>query len=103
MKWVNWQLITHYLQVLIKWKYFMPPRSVVQMILKRQLKFTEAVVQRCSVKKVFLEISQNSQKNICARVSFFQLCEISKSTFFGRAPLVVAFGFYKVAIIFFTL
>ena len=30
----------------------------------------EAVVQRCSVKKVFLEISQNSQENICARVSF---------------------------------
>ena len=25
---------------------------------------------RCSVKRVFLEISQNSQKNICARVSF---------------------------------
>ena len=30
----------------------------------------EAVVQRCSVKKMFLEISQNSQKNTCARVSF---------------------------------
>ena len=30
----------------------------------------EAVVQRCSVKKVFLEISQNSQENPCARVSF---------------------------------
>ena len=29
----------------------------------------EAVVQRCSVKKVFLEISQNSQENACARVS----------------------------------
>ena len=30
----------------------------------------EAVVQRCSVKKVFLEIPQNSQENSCARVSF---------------------------------
>ena len=30
----------------------------------------EAVVQRFSVKKVFLEISQNSQENTCARVSF---------------------------------
>ena len=30
----------------------------------------EAVVQRCSVKKAFLEISQNSQENTCARVSF---------------------------------
>ena len=33
--------------------------------------FTGAVVQRCSVNKVFLEISQNSQENTCARVSFF--------------------------------
>ena len=32
--------------------------------------FAEAVVRRCSVKKVFLEISQNSQENTCARVSF---------------------------------
>ena len=30
----------------------------------------EAVVQRCSVKKVFLDISQNSQENNCARVFF---------------------------------
>ena len=30
----------------------------------------EAVSRRCSVKKVFLKISQNSQKNTCARVSF---------------------------------
>ena len=32
--------------------------------------FSEAAVQRCSVRKVFLEISQNSEQNICARVSF---------------------------------
>ena len=31
---------------------------------------TEVVVQRCSVKKVFLEISQNAQENTCAKVSF---------------------------------
>ena len=30
----------------------------------------EAAVQSCSVKKVFLEISQNSQENTFARVSF---------------------------------
>ena len=30
----------------------------------------EAAAQRCSLKKVFLEISQNSQENTCARVSF---------------------------------
>ena len=32
---------------------------------------SEAVVQRSSVKKVFSEISQNSQENTCARVSCF--------------------------------
>ena len=31
---------------------------------------TEAVIWKCSIEKVFLEISQNSQENTCARVSF---------------------------------
>ena len=31
---------------------------------------TEAVVRRCSVKMVFLEILQNSEENTGARVSF---------------------------------
>ena len=30
----------------------------------------EAVAQTCSVKQLFLEISQNSQKSTCARASF---------------------------------
>ena len=49
---------------------------------------TEAVVRRCSVKKVLLEISQNSQENTCARaflnkvaglgqVLSYEFCEIS--------------------------
>ena len=33
--------------------------------------FSEAVSHTCSVKKVFLEISQNSQGNTCATASFF--------------------------------
>ena len=32
--------------------------------------YPQAVVLRCSVKKLFLEISENSQENTCARVSF---------------------------------
>ena len=31
---------------------------------------TEAVAQKCSVKKMFLEISQNSEESTCAWVSF---------------------------------
>ena len=63
----------------------------------------EAVVQRCSVKKAFLEISQNSQESTCARVSFYikevhaqafscEFCEIFKNTFSHRAPPVAASG-----------
>ena len=33
-------------------------------------KHPEAVAPSCSVKKVFLEISQNSQENTCVRPSF---------------------------------
>ena len=39
--------------------------------------------QRCSIKKLFLKISQYSQKNTCSGVSF-EYCEIFKSAFFGE-------------------
>ena len=35
----------------------------------KRMQRTEADVKRCSVEKVFLEISQNSQENTYARVS----------------------------------
>ena len=67
---------------------------------------------------MFLEISQNSQENTCARVSFFnkvaglrlaillkneslaqvfscEFCEVSKKTFFHRAPPVAASNPYR--------
>ena len=65
-------------------------------------KVWEAVIQRCSVKKVFLKISQNSEENICARVSFLiklqtwgltfssEFWKIFKNIFFYRTPLVAA-------------
>ena len=64
----------------------------------RFIELSEAVVRRCSVKKVFLEISQNSQENTCARVSF-EFCEISKNTFFHRSPLVAASELCSFAIV----
>ena len=48
---------------------------------------SEAVARRCSVKKVFLEISQNSQENTCARVSFLiklQASGLLKKRFWHR-------------------
>ena len=62
----------------------------------------EAVAKSCSVKKVFLEISQNSQESTCARVCNFikkenlaqvfscAFCEIPQHTFSYRTPLVAA-------------
>ena len=68
----------------------------------------EAAIRWSSLKEVFLEISQNSQGNTCARDSFlirfqecnfirkeslvqvfsYELCEISKNTYFYRTPKV---------------
>ena len=62
----------------------------------------EAVIRRCSLKKVLLEISQNSQENTRARDSFLiktdtlaqvfscEFCEICNNTFSYRTPLVDA-------------
>ena len=44
----------------------------------------EAAVQRCSVKKMFLEISQNSQENTCTRGSFLIKLQVSGLKLFGR-------------------
>ena len=81
------------------------PRSAFANIIEID---TETVTQWCSVKKVFLEILQNSQENTCARVSFLssacnfikqeilaqvfscEFCEISKNTFSYRKPPVTA-------------
>ena len=72
-------------------------------------------VARCSVKKVFLEISQNSQENTCARVSeacnfikketlaqvfSCEFCEISKNPFSYRTLTVAAsVGFWLVSFV----
>ena len=54
---------------------------------------TEAVARRCSVKKVFLEISLNSQvnkKEALAQVFSYEFWKISKNTFSQRTPPVAA-------------
>ena len=69
---------------------------------------TEAVAQRCSPKKLLLEISQNSYENTRVRVSFLiklqastsketlaqvfpcEFCKIFKNAYFYRTPLMAA-------------
>ena len=53
----------------------------------------ETVVRRCSVKKLFLEISQIHnfiKKEILVQVFSCEFCKISKKTFFHRTPMVAA-------------
>ena len=70
-------------------------------VTKTRLRNNRSSYLTCSIKKVFLEISQNSQENTCARVSFLnkveacnfikketlaqvlscEFCQISKNTF----------------------
>ena len=45
---------------------------------------SKAVVQRCSVKKVFLKISINSQENPCARDSFLIKLQASSLPFYWK-------------------
>ena len=58
-------------------------------LLKIKLVETEAVVQRCSVRKVFLEISQNS-KEALTQVLSCELCQISKNIILHTTPVVAA-------------
>ena len=43
-----------------------------ELLLENIGKHSEAVTRTCSVKEMFLEISQNSQKNTCVTVSLKQ-------------------------------
>ena len=65
---------------LISWQ----PDVAIQMKSKHEQLHAEAFVQRCYVKKMFLEILQNSQEIIC------EFWEISKNTFSYIAPPVAA-------------
>ena len=55
--------------------------------LSHMLLVPEVVVQSCSLKKMFIEISQNSRETPVQEPLF---CKISKNTFFHRTPLVAA-------------
>ena len=54
----------------------------------------EADRRRCSVKKVFLNISQNSQENSCARVSFLIKFQVQTCNFIKNETLTQLF-FYE--------
>ena len=98
---------------LLQMKKFIYYRSSATLLQKKYFSGGKAVVRRCSVKQVFLEIFQKSQENICSWVSFLiklqglrpatllkketlaqlfscEFCEISNNTFSYRTPPVGA-------------
>ena len=81
------------------------PKSVCKLIQLRKKKILflhkiEADVQRCSVKKVFLKILQNSQENIRARIFILINTALLKKRLWHRCFLVNFAKFLRTA--FFT-
>ena len=94
--------ITLHINVISKWLLFVSYTTYYQWFNTKILIIQEQPSERCSVKKSFLEISQNSQENACVRDSFIiklqacnfikkeslaqvfscEFCEISKNSFF---------------------
>ena len=65
---------------------------------------SEAIARRCSVKQVFLEISQNSKENTCARVSLLmklqELMLKKRNHFFIKKALLIMQKISNVKLIF---
>ena len=59
----------------------------------------EAVAQRCSIKEVFLKVSQNSLENTCARVSFLLKLQTETCNFIKKEILaqVLSCKFCKIS------
>ena len=65
------QIMANYVRaVILRWHFEVYVWQKYFQMLHWQKCISEVVSQRCSVKMVFLEISQNSQENASARVSF---------------------------------
>ena len=78
---------------------------------KQRRRLSEVVAQRCSVKKGFLEISQNAEENTCLRLrpaallkkeTLTQLfscefCGISENTFFTEHLWATAFRLQQIS------
>ena len=62
------------------------------MMITKGFNISEAAIQGCSVKKVFFEISQNSQGNTCARVSFLVKLQASACNFIKKETRAQAFS-----------
>ena len=94
-------------RVIFVWKFFLYQNNVYNINLHRcdiakavlsQL-VTEEVTRRCSVKKAFLEIPQNSQENTCARVPFIIKLQALAFNFIKKETLTKVFSceYYEIS------
>ena len=84
---VSWLRLKEYLKntsldLILDFPFFVECSSVLSLILFNTWYFhnVEAVIQRCSVKKVFWEISQNSQENTCVSLFFNIVAALRSAT-----------------------
>ena len=61
----------------VDFSYYFKSSTRRKGIFSRNILIFRSSHRRCSVKKVFLEISQNSQENTCARVTFLIKLQVS--------------------------
>ena len=77
------------LSTFVSFGYFFP-NILSKIAVKWCFKFSEAATRGVLCQKVFLEISQNSQENTCARVTFERLAQVFPVNFveFVRTPFL---------------
>ena len=57
---------------------------------------SEAVVHKCSIKKVFLEILQNSQENTCTSVSYKNAYTVLQNNFMNFILIFLRIGLVEI-------
>ena len=85
----NWKtLVPFFLQKNRSENVFLKPTVNCRKSIEKKVNViqTEAVVQRCSVKEVFLKVPQNLQENTFARVSFLINLVASTWNFIKKRP-----------------
>ena len=68
--------------------WWVPLENLQILVLFTHARATETDYQSCSVKKVFLKISQNSPENACAKASFLVKLQAKTCNFLKKETLV---------------
>ena len=84
---ISWSINNHLISLLVNQSIIVQKLTNGQWIIQfiyQSIQYQKQVVWRFSVKKVFLEMSQNSQENTCASVSFLIKFQAEAWSFFAE-------------------